>query len=123
MYIQTIDESNKHLLNEAKEYDNEGIACLADDPFTFNMMAIYDDNDELLGMAAQRVIEEGLMVLNPKASNYKKAKAIKAIFGSLQENRQCNDLIVLLTKDQDRTRKILIKHFDFSDRRGIILEI
>ena len=121
MYLRSIDNNNKSLLDNLKSSDSEGILDYVDDPFTFIIIAVFDEDDTIIGVGLQRVIEEYKIVMNNSVSNYKKMQAIDGLFGAVRSCIKSNEAIVLLTKDQERFKAILKKHYEFEEREGTFL--
>ena len=120
LILQDIEKSD---IIKISEFDTEQIYQFTNDPFTFNSKIVLNDKDEILAAGFIRVVNEFKVTVNPKISNFMKAKVIDELIKYGISNSQCNEIIVELTNGGNHYANILEKHFKFQYGNGILMRL
>jgi hypothetical protein len=111
-------EVTPYLLHQIEKIDKEGLASYLQDPFTFVIVVLLNDDYKLLGVAFSRVVEEYKIILDPELSNREKALAIKEWMSVARDLTRCNEVVVFVTQGGEHYENFLKKHFNFKKREG-----
>lgn len=121
MDLVSIDESNIDLIEDIRKFDAEDISSYTKDPFTFEKVAVLDDNGKPIALGILRVVEEYKIILDPKLSNRQKTIIIRELMTESRYRNRCNEVIVFITQGGEHYKNFLKKHFGFRERDGIAL--
>ena len=125
MLIELYTNSNaisKESINEIRSFDSENISDFICDPFTF-ICATVHSGDSIVGAGIIRVINEFKMTLNPKLSSFMKAKVLKVLIDEGIKRKQCNEIVVSITKGGNHYKDILYKHYGFEEDLGSLMRL
>lgn len=115
-------EIDKKYLDQLILIDEERVLEFINDPFTFNVGIVLDDEKEkVLGFGLIRVVNEVKMILNPELSNTIKARVLKYLLDEAKHISQCNEVLAEITRGGDHYIDSLVKHFNFYETSGKVL--
>lgn len=120
-----VDESNplrEEVIEEIRKFDTEGLLDYINDPFTFEVGVVYED-DKPIAFAILKVIEEYKIAIDERLSARHKAVIIRDFMSEASIRRRSNEVVVFLTKGGEPYEQFLKRHFNFHKPEGIPLKL
>lgn len=112
----------ENLRSQINDFQVERITEFFEDPYTFNIGIVTDEDDIVLGVGVIRVVNEFKMQLNPQLSNLSKARVLKSLLNEAISRRHCGEIIAMITQGGVSYEDMLIKHFNFQKMDGTPLK-
>lgn len=120
-----VDESNplrESVIESIREFDSEGLLDYINDPFTFEIGVVYED-EKPIAFAILKVIEEYKIAIAENLHPRQKAVIIKEFMSEASIRRKSNEVVVFLTKGGEPYEQFLKRHFGFQSPDGIPLKL
>ena len=119
LYTYSPKEIPTEVVEEASSIQQENLTSYLTDPFTY-INGVVKDNGQIVSIGILRTVSEWKIINNPSASNYKIAKAIKAL--STQALKYgSNDIYAIITQGGEYYVSLLERKLGFEKVEGVLL--